>query len=154
MHPLRLSENRPREQRKIGDLLIAGKAVTAEQVREALMIQERHGGLTGRILIEMGACSAGDVRTALGRQVWFTTIDLARVSPQREAIGLLGKDVCVRFRMFPFEILEGLLCLAMVNVVSKNACMEAERLTKLDFKAFKVDRDSLMAAIARHYPEE
>ena len=140
--------------RRIGELLIAARAVTEKQVAEALEIQRGQAGLLGQILVERGACTAEDVRAALSRQIRFTAVDLGRITPQPEALRLLPGDVCRGFRMLPFEVVGSYLCLAMVNVLNKKAYMEAESITGLKPKGFKTTEDEILAAIDRHCPEE
>ena len=140
--------------RRIGEVLVAAKAVTEDEVAEALATQEEKGDLIGRILIERGACGTEDVAAALLKQVRFTAVDLGRVAPQPGASRLLARDVCRRLRVFPFEVLGDILCVAMMNVLSKKAIVETERATGLKMKAFKATHDEIMAAIDRHYPED
>jgi len=144
----------PNRPRRIGELLIAARAVTEEQVAEALRSQKEQGGLLGQILVERGSCTTEDVCQALSRQVRFSQVDLGRITPQPEALQLLPRDVCRRFRMFPFEVVGSFLCLAMVNVLSKKALVEAERIAGLKPKGFKATEDEILAAIDRHCPEE
>jgi lipopolysaccharide/colanic/teichoic acid biosynthesis glycosyltransferase len=54
---------------EICQILLRDGAVTAEDVRRALRIQEERGGQVGRILVKLGACTERQVSRALKQQV-------------------------------------------------------------------------------------
>jgi hypothetical protein len=51
---------------KLGEVLIASRTVSQEQVNEALQAARGSGKRLGEVLIEMGACTEVDVARALG----------------------------------------------------------------------------------------
>jgi hypothetical protein len=57
-----------RSNAKIGDLLVMEGIVTTEQLKEALIRQKESGQLLGRILVEMGACTIGQLTQVLAMQ--------------------------------------------------------------------------------------
>ncbi len=52
----------------LGQLLLAGGAVTADQLREALCRQQESGRLLGEILVDMGAITPTQLEDALQEQ--------------------------------------------------------------------------------------
>jgi type IV pilus assembly protein PilB len=63
---------------KLGEVLIASRTVSQEQVNEALQAARGSGKRLGEVLIEMGACTEVDVARALGEQFGMPFLNLDR----------------------------------------------------------------------------
>ena len=131
----------------IGNLLIQAGAVSQDQVNHALRIQQKQGGLLGQILVAMRACRSQDIATALGKQFRFTQVDLATFKPKIDALLLLTPDKCQELKAIPFERLEQLICVAMVNVLNRKVITQIETLTKLKVKGFTCAWPQIQQAI-------
>ena len=70
----------------LGQVLKTRGVIRESQVQAALGEQRTHGGLIGQALVEMGACTAGDIALALAEQAGMETVDLNRERPTEEAI--------------------------------------------------------------------
>ena len=135
----------------IGNLLIQAGAVSQDQVNHALRIQQKQGGLLGQILVAMRACRSQDIATALGKQFRFTQVDLATFKPKIDALLLLTPDKCQELKAIPFERLEQLICVAMVNVLNRKVITQIETLTKLKVKGFTCAWPQIQQAIKKYY---
>src|SRR5262245_16601746 len=62
-------KRRKKRGNEIGQVLLQMGAIRAEQLREALRIQQETGGLIGAILDKMGACDTQAIAQALIEQV-------------------------------------------------------------------------------------
>jgi lipopolysaccharide/colanic/teichoic acid biosynthesis glycosyltransferase len=61
-------------------ILLKQGAITSQDVRKALKIQEEHGGQVGRILVALGACSENAISRALLEQVRLRGAEVKNVS--------------------------------------------------------------------------
>lgn len=52
----------------IGEMLLAGGDITAEQLKEALELQEKEGGRLGVILVRLGFVTESIIASYLARQ--------------------------------------------------------------------------------------
>jgi type II secretory ATPase GspE/PulE/Tfp pilus assembly ATPase PilB-like protein len=88
----------------IGDILVSAGLVTREQVNHALEIQKNSKGKKiGDILIEHGLITEGQLLDALATKFRLRMVDLKKVTPNRETLSILSKDIINRFKVFPIE---------------------------------------------------
>ncbi|MGA3280690.1 MAG: ATPase, T2SS/T4P/T4SS family [Smithella sp.] len=89
---------------RIGDILISAGLVTLEQVNHALEIQKNNKGKKiGDILIEHGLITEEQLLDALATKFRLRMVDLKQVTPSRETLSILSKDIINRFKVFPIE---------------------------------------------------
>jgi len=137
--------------KRIGELLIQSGAISTEQLNKAIQTQEKGGGLIGQILGRMGACTADDIAEALSKQIRYTPVDIARVTPTPESLVLFADEKCREHKLMPFECVGQYICLAMTNVLNKKALTQVESLTKLKPKGFKCPWPAIEAALNKYY---
>jgi len=63
--------------KKLGDILVSEGIVTAEQIREAILIQADQGGKLGEVLVKVGYVSQEQIVIALSKQLAIPYISLA-----------------------------------------------------------------------------
>ena len=89
---------------RIGDILVSAGLVTREQVDNALAIQKNgKGKKIGDILIEKGLITEEDLLNALATKFRLRMVDLTQVTPSRETLNILPKDIINRLKVFPLE---------------------------------------------------
>jgi type II secretory ATPase GspE/PulE/Tfp pilus assembly ATPase PilB-like protein len=89
---------------RIGDILVSAGLVTREQVDHALEIQKNgKGKKVGEILIEHGLITEEQLLNALATKFRLRMVDLKQVTPSRETLSILSKDIITRFKVFPIE---------------------------------------------------
>lgn len=140
--------------KQIGQLLLAKKSITEEQLNRALKTQSKEGGLLGQILVAQQSCDKGAIGAALKKQLAITTVLLDRVKFDPEAIKLLPRSFCERNRLIPFEKIGNQLCVAMSNVLDAQAKKDVKDLTKFQIKAFDASWQEIQQAIEKYIPPE
>jgi len=140
--------------KRIGELLIQSGAINTEQLNKAIQTQEKGDGLLGQILVRMGACTADDIADALGKQIRYTPVDIAKVTPSPESLVLFADEKCREFKLMPFECVGQYICLAMTNVLNKKAMTQVESLTKMKPKGFKCTWPAIEEALNKYYTSE
>lgn len=100
-----------RYRRKLGDLLIERRSITAKQLERALEVQREKGGKLGEILVEMGILWEEDVLQALSDQENRQSVE---IDPYRnpECRALVPRELAVEQRIYPTECRNGMLILA------------------------------------------
>jgi type IV pilus assembly protein PilB len=88
----------------LGDLLLALKAVTAQQLQVALEHQRRHGGSLGHVVVELKFCSEATVTRALSLQARLPVVDLSRIEPQTAALDRVDRAVMHQYRVLPLRV--------------------------------------------------
>ena len=140
--------------KQLGQLLLENGDVQAEQVAEALKIQEQQGGLVGQVLQGMGACTGQAVAAALLKQVQITDVKCDDLNVSSVVVAHVAKEVCEAARLCPFERLGNLLCVVMGNPLDRKAITQIEERTKLKVKSFKAPWAKINELIQRVYSED
>jgi len=101
--------------KKIGELLLEKKIITAEQLAIGLKAQETEKRFIGNILVEKGWISYEQLLTILSEQYHIPFIRLANAEIAREAIDAVPLKVAIRHRVMPIR-LDGIkLTVAIAN---------------------------------------
>ncbi len=106
------SEDQMRKyRRKLGDLLLDRRMVTADQLEEALAIQQRKGGKLGAILVDMGALWEEDVVSMVAEQENKRAVE---IDPYvgRDLLDLVPRHYAEEHRVYPTAMEGGVLVLA------------------------------------------
>ena len=78
---------------RLGDMLVAAKIVTAEQVEEALASQKESGRRLGAELVARGIVSELQITQMLSNQLSVPWVDLQHVEFSRELLSLLPREI-------------------------------------------------------------
>jgi type II secretory ATPase GspE/PulE/Tfp pilus assembly ATPase PilB-like protein len=89
---------------RIGDILVSAGLVTREQVNLALATQkEGKGKKIGILLIELGFISEEQLLQALATKFRLRMVDLEQITPNRETLSIISKDMVNKLQVFPIE---------------------------------------------------
>jgi len=95
---------------KLGEILVANKAVTPKQLDEAVAATRGTGRRLGEALIEMKACSEEDLAKALGLQFGMEYLNLERAEDSnRIDLSLLPDDIVKKYLVLPLAKTNGRL---------------------------------------------
>src|SRR3989338_7310718 len=97
-----ITEMKPKKIR-LGDLLIANKVISQEQLNTALADQKKSGRKLGRVLVENGFLSEDQLLTLLSQQLNIPYIDLRRYHYKPEVVRLIPEAYARRFRAIVLE---------------------------------------------------
>ena len=106
---------------RIGDHLVDRQLVTAEDLDKALATQLNTGERLGAVLIRQGSVSEDDLLAALANLLDTSLWDLAELPPSEEALALVPVVECARRKVVPVAVEDGVLLLAMTDVIDIEA---------------------------------
>ncbi len=86
---------------RIGEILIENGVVSHDQVRIALIEQQKRNEHLGRILVRLGFATEAIIRDVLGGALGQKSTDLTKVVPDSEAIKRIPKELARRYRLLP-----------------------------------------------------
>ena len=141
---------RPQRMR-LGDVLVAQKLITIEQLRTALEAQTRRGRRLGRLLVELGYLDDEQVAQALARQLHLRYVDLAQHNFNPEVVQKLPESAARRFRAVPLEVRGNTMLIAMADPTDLFAYDELTRLLKRDVQVAVVAEGQLLKALDQVY---
>ena len=141
---------RPKKMR-IGDLLIAHKVISQEQLNAALAEQKKSGRKLGRVLIENGFISEDQLLNFLAQQLKVPYIDLKRYNYKAEVIRLIPETHARRFRAIALEDKPEGLLIGMADPTDIFAYDELSRVLRRTLRLAVVKESELLSTVDRVY---
>ena len=141
---------RPRKIR-IGDLLIANKIISQEQLNTALADQKKSGRKLGRVLIENGFVSEDQMLNFLSQQLNIPYIDLKRFNYKAEIVRLIPEVHARRFRAIALEDKPDGLMVGMADPTDIFAYDELARVLRRPLRLAVVKETELLKTVDRVY---
>lgn len=104
-----------------------------------------------QVLVSMGLVAESDRVRCLGKVWGIPFIDLGEVSPQPDALQLIGPQLAKRFKAIPIERTEHTLVVAMANPLDIFVIDELRMTTGLEIEACIAVEDDLNLALTTYY---
>ncbi|SMP00533.1 type IV pilus assembly protein PilB [Venenivibrio stagnispumantis] len=140
------------EKKPIGELLKEFGYINDEQIAIALKVKEVvPNKLFGEILKELSFVSSAEVSQALALQTKKEFINLLDVTPPKEVLKLVPKDIALQFEILPIDIKDNKLVLAVADPFNLIAFDLIKRRTNLELQIYVADRDMLLKNIQLYY---
>lgn len=123
---------------KIGQILLSRDIITKEQLEEALDAQRNTGEKLGEILIKKGFISDETLVELISFQRGFEPVDLNKIQDKIDpsVANLISKDFEFKRKIFPFELTDNTLHVAMVDPRDINVIDEIRLLTGYNVKPY------------------
>ena len=140
--------------KQLGDILLEGGLLTADQLDAAMEQHRRLGRSLGRVLVELGALTEGQLVAALAEQIGLRFVDLSDVQVDPSAVSRLADTVCRRHVALPIGFEDGRLVVAMADPANVFALDDIRTMTGLEVKPVVATRPDVLAAIDRYHRGE
>ncbi|MCC6696768.1 MAG: Flp pilus assembly complex ATPase component TadA [Candidatus Hydrogenedentes bacterium] len=92
------------EHQSLGTTLVGLKAITEQQLQQALKEQDRTGRLLGEILLDSGAITRQTISMALAKQYGMEYSDLDKTASKREALEAVPESIARKFQLIPVSL--------------------------------------------------
>ena len=139
------------EKIRLGDLLIAQKIISQEQLKIALEQQKKSGRRLGRVLVEQGFTSDEQICEAISRQLNVPYVNLKFYNFNNDLVRRLPEAQARRFRAVVLEERKGAYLIGMADPTDLFAFDEIARLLRRDIEAAVVSEALLLQTIDRVY---
>jgi MSHA biogenesis protein MshE len=139
------------EKARLGEILVAQKLLSLEQLKDALTEQKKSGRRLGRVLIDQKLLSEEQIAQALARQLNIPFVDLKFYNFNAELARKLPETQARRFRALPLDERGGKISVAMADPTDLMAYDEIARLLRRDIDVSAVTESQLLRAIDRIY---
>ncbi len=136
---------------RIGDLLIAHKVISQEQLNAALADQKKSGRKLGRVLIENGFLTEDQLLQFLSQQLNMPYIDLKRYHYKPETVRLIPETHARRFRAIALEDAREALLVGLADPTDIFAYDELSRVLRRPIRLAVVKEAELLKTIDRVY---
>jgi len=136
---------------RLGDILVAQKVVSQEQLKLALDEQKRSGRRLGRVLVEMGFVAEEEIARALSRQLNLAFVDLKQHHFNPGVVLKLPEVAARRFRAVALEERGAKMLVGMADPTDLFAFDELTRILKKDVEPVVVTESEVTHALDRVY---
>src|SRR6267143_1135093 len=136
---------------RLGDILVAQKAVSPEQLKLALDEQKRSGRRLGRVLVEMEFVAEEEIARALSRQLNLAFVDLKQHHFNPGVVLKLPEVAARRFRAVALEERGAKMLVGMADPTDLFAFDELTRILKKDVEPVVVTESEVTHALDRVY---
>ncbi|MBA3071962.1 MAG: type II secretion system protein GspE, partial [Nitrospirae bacterium] len=114
---------------KLGQLLIASRIITEEQLNEALKLQKKGGGRLETNLVKLGHITEENLLTFLSKQYGMSAIDLAEYKIDTAVLKLITADMAKKHMIMPLTRIGATLTVAMADPSSMFAVDDVKFMT-------------------------
>lgn len=141
-----------KERKKLGEILIDQELLTPMMVKRAIQIAKASNQLLGQTLEDMGLLTGEEITHALSVQYGYKIItNICRFNIPAEVLGLISLKEAVESRIFPLNIKEGSLALAMADPTNSKIVSAIANRLKLRVVIFITTTPEIMKAISKNY---
>ena len=91
----------PQGRQRIGDQLIDSGVITEDQLKIAVLEQNRAGARLGEVLVQLGFLTESVLKEALGESLGQDSVNLKEVVPDPDALKMIDKALAVRLKVMP-----------------------------------------------------
>ena len=136
---------------KLGEILVRENLLSAQQLREALNYQHKHGGRLGYNLVKLGLISDDVITAVLSRQYGVPSVNLDLFNIEDSVIRLIPREVAQKYSVLPLSRVGSTLTLAMVDPTNVFAMDDIKFMTGLNIEPVVVSEASVNDAINKYY---
>ncbi len=137
--------------KQLGDILLEGGHVTRDQLATAVEEQRRLGRSLGRVLVDMGMLSEGQLVAALATQIGLKFVDLSDYPVDGSAVSRVPDHVSRRHNALAIGYEDGKLVVAMADPANVFAVDDIRSMTGLEVKTVVATKADVIAAINRYH---
>jgi len=139
------------EKIRLGDVLVAQKAISQDQLRIALEQQKKSGRKLGRVLIEQGFVNDEQICEAISRQLSIPYINLKFYNFNQDLVRRLPEAQARRFRAIVLEDRRAGVLVGLADPTDLFAYDELGRILQRDIELAVVSEALLLQTIDRVY---
>jgi MSHA biogenesis protein MshE len=139
------------EKIRLGDVLVAQKAISQDQLRIALEQQKKSGRRLGRVLVEQGFVNDEQICEAISRQLNIQYVNLKFYSLNQDVVRRLPEAQARRFRTLVLEDRRSSVLVGMADPTDLFAYDELGRILQKDLEVAVVSEATLLQTVDRIY---
>lgn len=103
------------KRQRLGEMLLEEKAITENQLKDALRVQSQSGERLGSALVELGHLDLDDLLKFLGRQLNVQAVNLYSLTIPPEVIATIPFSKIREYSALPIEVGDRSVTVAMLN---------------------------------------
>lgn len=137
---------------RLGDLLVASKLITQEQLMKALEIQKTSGGKKlGNILVELGIITENQLLTVLHKKLKVPFVSLNEVLGVEKLIEAIPEDIARLYEVFPSSISGNTIFIATSDPLDYGMLNHISVITGKNVESAIAAKSDILNAINKYY---
>lgn len=140
--------------KQLGEVLIEQGIINQRQLDEALVFQEKKGGLIGEILVELGFVKEEEIVHALTVQYGFPYLPLTSYDINPEIINIIPSRVARQYLLIPVDKVGNNLTIAMSYPLNTHAIEDLELVSGCSIQIFVSTLSDVKGAIEKYYKDK
>ena len=138
---------------RMGDLLIAERLITQDQLDQALSEQRGSGMRLGYVLVKMGLVRELEITKMLARQYRVPAVDLSQFDVDEKIVKLIPSEVALKHTALPLKREGRTLTVAMVEPANAQILDDLKFITRCDIFPVIAGEYTLRTAIEKYYEQ-
>lgn len=149
----KIQKRRTGKKRRLGEILLAAKLLTEEQLSGALEFSVAHGVKIGEALVQLGIVTEDELAQAVGEQLMIPFIRLVKTPPDPLVLEVIPAKLALRHMVIPVKLEENNLFLAMVDPQNILVIDDIEKSTGHHLVPMIVSEKDFKNCFEAHYGE-
>src|SRR5262250_3203142 len=137
--------------RRLGDLLVAERLITEDQLKQALSEQKGKTEKLGAILARLGFITEEQLIGFLSRQYGIPSITLDNIDIDAETLQLVPVQIAKKYEVLPVKRIGGTLTLAMADPTNVFALDDVAFMTNLQILPVVAPQAAIRRALEKNY---
>jgi type IV pilus assembly protein PilB len=137
--------------KKLGEVLLEAGLINSSQLENALLLQKGKNKRLGKILVELGYATDEQVSEAISKQLSIPLVNCAGYEITKDLLALVPKETAERKIVFPLELKDKKLTLAMANPLDWQTIDDLAFSTGLKISEAVSSEASIMNSIEKYY---
>ena len=140
-----------RQDRRIGEILMARQFITKEELEKALEHQKRYGGSVTQYLLHFGCIDEKQLALCLSSQFKVPYLPLDAYEISDEIVQSIPVDIAEKYWVMPVDRQGDSLMVAMIDPLDKEVIKDLERMTGLEIIPFVGIISEIVSALRLYY---
>lgn len=141
----------PRNNVRLGDLLVKTGRINSFQLMEALEMQKVRKKKIGEILVEEKIVTEEDIIQVLKEQLGIDTVTLSEIDIDSKAVTMVSEGLCRKYELFPFYTEENIIKVAISDPLNIFAIDDVTINTGLNVIPYIATKEEIRNATERFY---
>jgi type IV pilus assembly protein PilB len=138
------------KQDRLGRLLMQNNLINEEQLDDALEEHSNTGKSLGRVLIDKGVLTEGQLTSVLAEQIGIRYVDLSNYAVDPAAATLVDANLARRYMVIPIDYEDSKLVVAMADPTNVFALDDLRIMTGMEILPVVTTKDDIAGAIGRY----
>jgi len=136
---------------RIINVLLSRQLVKKDQLDEALVLQQAHGGSLPKILVDRGMVKEEDLLAAISQGLGMPAINLSRLKLDPALKGLVSREMATQYELVPVSCIGQTLTVAMADPLNIFALDTVTTMTGLAINPMLTSSKDIRDAIDQYY---